>query len=164
MGKVLIVYEEGMPETYHILMDIIREYFEQTGLAVEIFYIEDGMEQDKYWGKFADPGWEYICTLDMAGFQINTILGEPRYNIMTAKQVHIVINEEIFALYQDMEFALNLYLFMPDTMHGTCLEKLYLPNLSYYKPFELKKDCAGDKEELRRILETVRKECEMLCG
>lgn len=164
MGRVMVVNEEGMPETYGILRKIIKEYFEKDGFTVEMFYIKDVMKPDEYWEKYEDPGWEYICTLDMAGFQISTILGGPRYNIMPAKQIHIVINEKIFAFYQDMEFALNLYMFVPDTMRGGCLEELFIPNLSYYKPFELKKGSAGDKQELLRILGTVRKECEMLCG
>lgn len=105
MGKVLVVYEKRMPERYHILMDIMKEYFEQAGLPVEIFDMEDGIEQDTYQEKLADTSWEYICTLDMAGFQIGTILGSPRYNIMRAKQIHIVINEKSFSLYQNTEFA-----------------------------------------------------------
>lgn len=162
MNKVMVVYEKGIPETYHILMNIIREYFEQAGLTVSLFCMEDGMKQDSYQKMFADAGWKYICTLDMAGFQIGTILGGPGYNIMYAKQIHIVINEESFASYSDIEFALNLYLFLPDTMRGSLPEKVYIPNLSFYEPFTIKRDSASDKEKLLRILESVRKECETL--
>lgn len=162
MNKVMVVYEKRMPETYHILMDIIREYFEQAGLPVSLFCMEDGMGQDRYQEMFADAEWKYICTLDMAGFQIGTILGGPRYNIMHAKQIHIVINEESFVRYSDIEFALNLYLFLPDSMRGSLPEKVYIPNLSFYEPFTIKRNSANDKEKLLRILESVRKECETL--
>ena len=162
MDKVIVVYEEGMPETYHRLIDIIREYFEQAGLAVSLFCMEDGMEQGSCQETFSDAEWKYICTLDMAGFQISTVLGGPRYNLMPAKQIHVVISEESFARYPDTEFALNLYLFLPDTMRGSLSEKVYIPNLSYYEPFTMKRDSASDKEKLLRILETVRKECETL--
>ena len=164
MSKIMIVYEEGIPKTYFILINTIEEYFTKKGMTVEKFCIENEMGPEKYWSKYADPEWAYICTLDMAGFQISTILGEPRYNIMSAKQIHIVINEDIFSLYRHMEFALNLYLFMPDTMRGSCLEDLFIPNLSYYKPFESKKYSKKDRRELIRLLDTVRKECETLCG
>lgn len=164
MRKVMVVYEEWMPETYRILISIIEEYFEKSGYTVEVFHIKGVMKPEEYWDKYADLGWEYICTLDMAGFQISTVLGGPRYNIMPAKQIHIVIDEDAFALYQDMNFALNLYLFMPETMRKYCLEELFIPNLSYYQPFELIEDSARDRETLLQILETVRKECERLCG
>lgn len=164
MGKVMVVYEEGMPESYHLLIDRIKEYFEQGGYATTIFYIEGVMEPEEYWEKFADLTWDYICTLDMAGFQISTVLGGPRYNIMPAKQIHIVINEDAFALYQDMNFALNLYLFVPETMRKYHLEELFIPNLAYYRPFELTEGSAKDGEKLIQILETVRKECETICG
>lgn len=164
MGRVLVVYEEGMPKTYHILMDVIKEYFERDGFVVEMFCIKSVMTPDEYGGKFADQGWEYICTLDMAGFQISTVLECPRYNIMSAKQIHIVIDRECFLLYQDASFALNLYLFMPETMREERLEELFIPNLYYYKPFELKEGSIQDRDELLRILEMVRKECEMPCG
>lgn len=164
MGRVLVVYEEGVPKTYHILLDIIKEYFERDGFIVEMFYIKSVMMPDEYGGKFADQGWEYICTLDMAGFQISTVLGCPRYNIMSAKQIHIVIDRKCFWLYQEASFALNLYLFMPETMREDRLEELFIPNLYYYKPFELKEGNGQDRDELLRILEMVRKECEMLCG
>lgn len=162
MGRVMVVYGEGMPEAYGILRDIIREYFERNGFTVELLCIESSMRADECWRKCSDPGLEYICTLDMAGFQMSTVLGGPMYNIVYAKQIHIVIDGNTFALYQDWDFALNLYLFMPETMRGDSLDKLFIPNLSYYKPFELTEGSDGDRAELLRILETVRKECEMI--
>lgn len=159
MGKVLVIYEKRMPERYHILMDIVKEYFEQSGLSVEKFDMGDGTAQDSCQEKLADAALEYICTLDMAGFQTGTILGGPRYNIMRAKQIHIVINEKSFLPYQDTELALNLYLFMPDTVRRSLLREQYIPNLAFYKPFDFKRDSGRDREELLRILETVRKDC-----
>lgn len=160
MGKALIVYEEGVSESYLLLIDIISKWYEQTGLAVETFCIMDGMEKSVCHKRFAEPELEYICTLDMAGFQMRTVLDFPEYNVMPAKQIHIVINEKTFMLYRDLEFALNLYIFLPDTICRDCLEELYIPNLFTYMPFELKQCSIRDKEELNRMLEIVRRDCE----
>lgn len=161
MGKVLIVYEEGMPQEYFSLIDIIGEYFERREFGIELFYVQDGMEKSACSRKFDEPEIEYICTLDMAGFQIETVLGMPFYNIVPARQIHIVINGGIFALYRHMEFALNLYLFLPDGLQNECRE-LYIPNLFFYRPFQLKQNGIGDKEKMIQMLEAVKREGERI--
>lgn len=163
MEKVLIVCEESIPELYLDLISIMKEYFESCGWQAEIFYIETGMSESACQRKFSEADWKYICTLDMAGFQLGTVLGVPRYNIMYAKQIHIVINEETFMLWRQEEFALNLYLFMPDTMRNrfTDHDNLSIPNLFFYKPFESGECRDSNREELLRMIETVRRDCEI---
>lgn len=162
-GKALIVCEEFIPESYLGLMGIMKEYFEQYGLTVEIFCIESDLDTAVCQKKFSETDLKYICTLDMAGFQIGTVLGGPRYNMVHAKQIHIVINEESFTRYREEEFALNLFMYMPDTMHNDFKDLEYIPNLYFYIPFALEENSASDRKELLRILEAMRKECEMLC-
>ncbi|MCM1543000.1 MAG: hypothetical protein NC121_17310 [Blautia sp.] len=165
MEKVLIICEGVIPESYLELLSVMKEYFESCGWPTEIFCIEAGMDESACKRKLLDTGWKYICTLDMAGFQMDTVLGGPSYNIIHAKQIHIVINEESFMPYRHEEFALNLYMFMPDTMQGCFAERYYRPNLFFYKLFELgeHRDRDSNREELIRILETTRKDCEMPC-
>lgn len=164
MEKVLIVCEEFIPESYLGLMGIVKEYFEGCGLAAEIFCIEADMDPSVCQKKFSEAGLKYICTLDMAGFQIDTTLGGPRYNIVHAKQIHIVINEESFIRYREEDFALNLFMYMPDTMRNDFETRVNMFNMNFYQSFELKKNSVSDRRKLIGILETVRKECEMTCG
>lgn len=56
---------------------------------------------------------QIICTFDMAGFEQLTLTETYYYNICTAKQMHVIVNDNSFADYRDGEYAMNLYMCIP---------------------------------------------------
>lgn len=162
MGKVLVVVEETVKSSCKSVLGSIREYFENASYEVEEFCALDSMNPEECRVKLMQTKCEYICTLDLACFFLTTLLDSPIYNILSAKQIHIVIDAEKLKMFKRDDFALNLFVFMPD--EGKQWEEEYtnIPNLFTYPPFDLQVDEGGkNKETVCRILDTVRKECEI---
>lgn len=73
---------------------------------------------------------DFICTLDMAGFDITTMTETFYYNICIAKQMHIIVHEKEWKKYESGEFALNMYFFFPGEQEK--LRKRYEQILDLY--------------------------------
>lgn len=132
MRKMFIVYEEAVENSYKVISGMLGKRFTLEGLC-----IKDGGSRKEYSEKMLGCKADYICTLDMAGFQIDTLLGEPIYDILMAKQMHIIINEDILPLYGGNNFALNLFLYIPDDVEKWRNRYPHIPNMEAYKRFEV---------------------------
>ena len=131
MRKAIIVYEEAIENSAKVISGMLKKRFILEGLC-----IKDGGSKKEYSEKLLKCKAGYICTLDMAGFQLDTLLGEPTYDILTAKQMHIIINEDILSLYGENDFALNLFLYIPDDVEKWRKRYPHIPNMESYKRFE----------------------------
>lgn len=162
MGKVLVVVEEAVKSSHKSVLSFIREYFESASYDVEEFCALDSMNPEECRIKLMQTKCEYICTLDLACFFLTTLLDFPVYNILSAKQIHIVIDTEKLKIFKKDDFALNLFVFMPDEGKRWEEEYVNIPNLFTYPSFDLRTEENGkNKEAVWRILDTVRKECEI---
>lgn len=131
MREMLIVYEEAIENNYKVISGMLEKRF-----ILEELCIKDGGSRKEYSEKLLKCKADYICTLDMAGFQLDTLLGAPTYDILTAKQMHIIINEDILPLYGENDFALNLYIYIPDDVKKWGKRYPHIPNMEAYKRFE----------------------------
>lgn len=131
MRKAIIIYEEAIENSYRVISGMLEKKF-----ILESLCIKDGGSKKEYSKKLLKCRADYICTLDMAGFQLDTLLGEPTYDILTAKQMHIIINEDILLLYGEHDFALNLFLYVPDNVEKWRGKYPHIPNIEAYKRFE----------------------------
>lgn len=136
MQKILLVYEEMEKDNYADVCIMLEEILNELGMQTERLCIVMGEPTQKYVEKMQSREFDYICSLDMAGFQISTLLDIPAYNIIPAKQIHIVVDERIMSLCEKMEMALNLYLYIPKHMKHGKLNLSHLPNLKKYETLE----------------------------
>ena len=162
MSKVLIVFEEKVRSRYQSIIELTKEYFMNLSYEVEIFCAADNTRQEECRIRLSETKYDYICTLDLPCFELTTLMGDTVYNILPAKQIHIIIDTKRLLAYKTINFALNLFVFVPDT--GKCFEDEYanIPNLAVYPIFEMG-NAQGEetnRKTVRNILEGVRRECE----
>lgn len=162
MSKVLIVFEKAVELKYQPIINLIQKYFVESSYKVELFCVTDSARQAECRMKLSDTKYDYICTLDLPCFELTTLLGDILYNILPTKQIHIVIDTKKLLAYKKTDFALNLFVFVPDTGKRYEEEYTHIPNLAVYPMFELV-NAQGEetnRETVRKILDDVRSECE----
>ncbi len=165
MSKVVIVYEEEVEESYKELRKQLASVWLERGLSVEEVCILDGGNSKGYNDKIQATDVKYICTLDMAGFQLGTLLEQPAYNICVAKQMHIILREEYFGLYAGNEFALNLFFYVPGSAAYWKKKYPHVLHFSSYEDFVV--NCKNETQRMRNekalkgIVEEFLKEVEV---
>lgn len=132
MGKVLLVYGEEFEKPYRKLRAMLRKVFREKRLDMEELCMRAGVSSQDYTNHFGRGDITYLCSLNMAGFQIDTYLDAPAYVTLTAKQMHIVIEEALFELYAKKEIALNMFLYLPGKAEKWQRKYPHIPNLSTY--------------------------------
>lgn len=165
MSKVLIVYEEEVERSYKRLREQLSALWLERGLATEEVCIVNGGNPKEYNDKILAADVKYICTFDMSGFQLGTLLEQPAYNICVAKQMHIILREEYFRLYADNDFALNLFFYVPGSAAYWKKKYPHVLHFSGYEDFNLnsKNETQNrkDKKTLEGIVEEFLKEVEV---
>lgn len=157
MGKVVIVYNEE-DEKYSVLIKLVVEEFSSRNFETESLCIRNDDSKNKYTSFLQNAGADYICTLDMAGFWLDTLLEMPFYDILTAKQLHIIINQERLDSWRVKEFALNLFFVVPGAVREWKKEYPYILNIDGYPPFETDEengilDSETNKEIVKLIID-----------
>lgn len=135
MKKAVIVCSEE-DHKYSVLIKFIAEEFSCRDFETKSLCIRSDDSKNKYSAFLKNDDADYICTLDMAGFWLDTLLEASFYNILTAKQLHIIINQESLAPYRNKEFALNLFFTVPGTVGEYRKEYPYILNIDEYPPLE----------------------------
>ncbi len=161
MRRVLILLEHKMYNRYQPLLRLIKEYFTALSYETEEFCAGDGADQEACRIKLLETKCDYLCTLDLPCLGLTTLLGYPLYNLLPARQIHIVLDTKKLPSCRKMDLALNLFVFVPDT--GKHYEEEYprIPNLAVYPAFDFKSAQAEERNRttVRTILDRVRSEC-----
>ncbi len=151
MRRLMTVYDEAVEYKYGSVLDVLRKRFD-----VEVLCIKPSISTDEYNSRFSECCEDYVCSLDMAGFQMNTLLDYPSYDVMMEKQMHIIINETVFPQYAEDDFALNLFLYVPEDAEKWRNKYPHIPNIDAYE--RLEQDAEGNvlaSEFNERVLNTV---------
>lgn len=161
MSKALIVFYKEIQDKYRPVIELIHEYFHDMPCEAEELCVHDRMTSEECRVALASAGCDYICTLDLPCFQLSTLLDSFLYNILPAKQIHIVIDTKKLFEYRGAGFALNLFVCVPDTGRHWGREFPNIPNLILYSPFELQEPGGqeGNRTAVWKMLEEVRREC-----
>ena len=155
MGKAVIVYNER-DDKYSVLTEYVAEEFSRRGIETEGLCVGSIDSKNEYTAFLQNANADYLCTLDMAGAWLDTLLEVPVYNILTAKQLHIIINQESLAPYRDKEFALNLFFAVPGAVSAYGKEYPYILNIDEYPPFEMdERNVILDSDTNREIVKFV---------
>mgnify|MGYP001098343461 CR=1 FL=1 len=131
MRKMMVVYNAEIEHKYESIFEVLKKRFD-----VERLCIEDGTSLDEYNSRLSGSGADYISSLDMAGFQLNTLLDYPAYNIMREKQMHIIIDEAVFPQYAEADFAVHLFLYVPESAEKWRCRYPHIPNIDDYVRLE----------------------------
>jgi len=155
MSKVLIIYEEEVEQSYKKLREQLASLWRERGLDTEEVCIVNGGNPKEYNDKILAQNVKYICTFDMSGFQLGTLLEQPAYNICVAKQMHIILREEYFGLYADGEFALNLFFYVPGSAAYWKKKYPHVLHFSGYDEFKLNSNNETQNMKNKGTLEEI---------
>lgn len=163
MSKALIVFDKKTRTGYQPVVELIREYFRDLAYEVDELCVDSNTSQEECRLALTEARNDYICTLDLACFQMPTLLETSLYNILPAKQIHIVIDTKKLLAYKGEDFALNLFVCVPDAGRQWEEEFPNIPNLIRYQPFELQKEQGREmiRQTVWKILDEVKRECEI---
>ena len=158
MKKAMIVCDKKKQGKYKFILNALEQIFKEKSFEVKSIFFGELNEQNHIsFTEIKEYNADYICTLDMAGFQMNTLLECSRYNLLYAKQIHIVVGEQCFVEYAEGQFALNLFVFLPNSAIEWKKRYPHIPNIVAYDKLDLKK---VNKETLNSIVEYVISETE----
>lgn len=138
MKKIAIIYDKKsfdnglIQHCVDILFDIWKSY---DGEVIK-YVIDDNTSVTGFYDWIEECKPDYLCSLDMAGFSIDTLTGNRYYNICFAKQIHIITYKKIWEYYADEAFALNLYFFLPGDTEDLRKKHPNVPNMYGYQKFE----------------------------
>ena len=163
--KMGIVWEENN----RVLFPLIQEaecVGKEMGMQVELFPLKP--KEGKLYEKLKKLDAEYLLTFDMAGFENDTYLEVPMYNLLFAKQIHILLNNNSkYQKYLYKNLGLNLFLFMSNTRLLLLYREKYPHLLNLEEMPELETGInlseelkARNREILKVIMERVRFEAE----
>lgn len=128
--KAVIIIDQRVliNEQNRLLADSLKRIFEEKECDASVYILK----KDTDHGAFINllNSVNYICTIDMAGFDTDTMTETFYYNICIAKQMHIIVHEKEWKKYESGEFALNMYFFFPGEQEK--LRKRYEQILDLY--------------------------------
>lgn len=121
MGKLLMVYNQGDKEKYKTLFELVvniwkSEYSRVKGtkenLQIEEIMIKNGIITNAVIRQLRASDVKYIFSFNMAGFEAKALLEDPLYNIVTAKQLHMITDRPLLEQYKNQDMALNLFFYV----------------------------------------------------
>ena len=134
MNRIVIVCEQEYKEQYKALLGMLETLVEKEGYDILEVFIKDGDITFDIADKLRAEEVKYIFSIDMAGFEMKTLLEEPLYNIVLAKQLHIIVDCNWIAEYREEVFALNLYFGLPSDSDAE--KQIDALNILKYSVFE----------------------------
>lgn len=138
MKKILLVYYEACGRNYQNILNVIMEKKQTEEYLFEILNISQ--DYSETWRKcLQNPDAEFVISFDMAGFQYKTLLDNYLYNIIPLKQLHLITNRKVWDEYEHSEFAVNVFVYIPDKEISIIQNDGENLNIRYYPEKWLKK-------------------------
>lgn len=130
--KVIIIYQEQDADSKANYISTLNRIWEERGYETVLLPICEEQSWDKYLPRLREQDISYLVTVDMAGFGWSTLLEGSVYNLLPAKQLHLLTGDrgQYDALLQ-REYAINLFFFTdnPETFRGWENRYSLLPHL-----------------------------------
>lgn len=153
---------------YEHLVSMIKDVMSEYEVKTTELYFEE-KEVNTLARKLTTLNDDFIFTIDMAGFQASTFLGTHAYNMVSAKQIHLVLDERKMDKYGMNEMALNLYIFLDEGKINCDSKYSHIPNLHFFQSFECNergkiRKCSKNVAIIREIIGTVMNELNAVYG
>lgn len=110
--KAIIIFEECHREVLKDLITDAEKIFKEKQYIVDRICISDNKAGHIYFGQLKNENPDYIVSFAMAGFQWKTLASQVSYNLLYAKQIHILIGDyDVYETFLQKEYAINLFFF-----------------------------------------------------
>lgn len=154
MNKIVIVCAQERKEQYKELMRMIGLLVQREGYDSDTVFIKEGDSTIVITDKLREEDVVFVITIDFAGFEMKTLLEDAVYNIVAAKQLHIVVDRDCLKNYIQNEFAINLYFAFPSN-ENIAKQKFALNILEYSMLERNENGVIADSEKNNRELEKL---------
>lgn len=168
MKKNFLVCEYENKDQYEDLIRMIKDVMSEYEVETSEYFFEKRNVNDLA-RKLMNLKDDFLVTIDMAGFQVSTFLGTHAYNMVSAKQIHIVLDDKKMEKYATNEMALNLYVFLDEKRGKMVSTYSHIPNLNFYPGFERDdsgriKACSDNITVVRGMIGAVMNELNIIYG
>lgn len=133
MKRILLIYSESARREYAEFIELLVQHETLRNFTLEQLELQNTKYSAAEREKISNCEADILISLDMAGFQYKTLLDNYLYNIIPIRQLHLILNKEIWEQYRTSEFAINLFVYAPcedtDAIVGEeeCLNRRYYP-------------------------------------
>ena len=133
-NKVIIIYREQDADVKANIISALSGIWEERGYEPVSLPILEERPWENYRPLLKEQDISYLVTLDMAGFGWSTLLEGSVYNLLSAKQLHLLTEDQgQYGMLLQKEYAINLFFFTdnPETFLGWESRYPLLPHLEF---------------------------------
>lgn len=131
-SKVIIIYREQDEGSKANTINALNRIWKERGYETVSLPICEEQPWENYRSLLREEDASYLVTLDMAGFSWSTLLEGSVYNLLPAKQLHLLTGDRgQYEILLQKEYAINLFFFTdnPDTFLDWESRYPFLPHL-----------------------------------
>ncbi len=152
--KAIVVYEQK--EYSRQFVKMIQDALWMQSIETEFLDVTRNNPND-YMKYLQETSAEIIISIDMAGFHLKTLQENSFYNVLTAKQLHFLSEENKLKKWEQEEFALNLYVAVPqkECNHAKMGRRKNIPQVIYHPCYEQKQGAITESVINKNIIKEV---------
>lgn len=125
MDKIIIIWNQYDGKEWDILARQAETAAQELEMQVITYPLSSRMTNEDY-GKIKELDADYLMTFDMAGFEQDTLQEVPSYNMVFAKQIHILLGDNPkYSDYLCRSLSLNQFLFAQTEEQAEYISKEY---------------------------------------
>lgn len=110
--KTLILYDIEHEKVLQDLLEIIEQILKGEGHEVIRILVSRQKKGHEYLEELKKLDADYLISIAMAGFSWTTLASQVAYNLLYAKQIHILVGDyENYEEFLKKEYAMNLFFF-----------------------------------------------------
>lgn len=131
-NKIIIIHREKDTYSKENIIRILRRVWEDRGYETVPMPIREEKSWGTYLPRLREQDVSWLVTVDMAGFGWSTLLEGCAYNLLPAKQLHLLTEDRgQYDGFLQKEYAINLFFFTdnPDTIQDWESRYPLLPHL-----------------------------------
>lgn len=161
--KTVIIYEKEHSDVLADAITVTEQILKEKNHTVLRMPISQEKRGYEYFEELKKYDADYLISFAMAGFGWKTLSSQVSYNLLYAKQVHILIGD--YAGYEEFlqkEYAINLFFFADNNKWTRDWENRYpgIPYMEKIPPVYIGKNLSvmerqADRKIIRRIVDRV---------
>ncbi len=167
MKKIIIILEENNRQCFDALAAQAIEAAKELYMEPVYFPLKERADIRTY-ERLRKMDADYLLSFDMAGFEMGTLTEDTAYNLLFAKQIHILLqNDQKYRTYLRQNLAMNLFLFVGDEYLFRQYKQEYshILNLEAMPPLVHEEKLKKEQQEKNRkaikwVMERVHQEIE----
>lgn len=110
--KTILVYEKGHEEVLADLLSLTEQIWSEKGCNVIRMSVSQEKKGHEYLAELKEQDADYLISFAMAGFSWKTLASQVSYNLLYAKQIHILIGDyDGYEEFLKKEYAISLFFF-----------------------------------------------------